>query len=205
MRLSHFRFSAADWASMAEQWETNISWNGSVDGRVKGDFKAAVVPVGQRRDDVDKARPPGPTYGAKTDFQRLLCRHRDHFKGMVFMSEGADATVAWRLLFAFQSPMRAFFSACTRVDRPIEGAVALQRMGLIARAEALAFQRVHEFRWHPGLFLTDRSLPVGDLDKVWCFEDITYVGNDRVGTNLAPVPHPLLRREALPSHATCLI
>ena len=101
------------------------------------------------------------------------------------MAETEADPVAWKFLFAFQSPIRAYFLP---VFPEAPTLPYLRGQDFMARVRALAHAGVWEFTWQCGQYVTDRRLPVADLAKVWVFQDCTFEDNRRLSGNLAPVP-----------------
>ena len=185
-RLSQFRFTDDDWVSMAEIWNSQVASLRNPNPMVNELYKSEPEPVGERLRQLRAAKPRKLKQEKKSDFVRLIAGSRFFFQGMVFMVEEPDQTVAFRLLFAFQKPLRAYFLPLFTAQSELPFLPA--DMDLMARAKALRNIFRFEFQWLPCTYITDKGWSVDNFKNIWVFQDLQWQGQRRCGTSLMPMP-----------------
>ena len=109
------------------------------------------------------------------------------FDGKVFMAESVGSE-AYRMVFATQQPLRVYFQPLVVVDRVLPD--ELSDMSFRERQIALLDVGKCCFEWSPGAFRVDRFLPFENLDQIWVFEHVKWIGEIRIIS--AHDPKPLL-------------
>ena len=146
---------------------------------------ALALPSDSEMTRVNNAMEPKPPLSAKSNFVRLLATHRHFFAGMVFIKGVADQDVGFRLLFATQSPLRAFFLPVFPVD--CEFPLLPHGMHLLERQRRMAHISLFEFEWIPSTYITDKGIgEMDDFGKVWVFEDMHFKKEKQLGGSVLP-------------------
>ena len=188
-RLSEFRYVDDDLSRMVELWN-ELPVEANVEQMIFQSYKSLPAPVGESKRQLKAAKPPAAATEAKSDFVRLIAGHRQFFDGMAFMVEEKEQCCCFRLLFATQSPLRAFFIIL--FTKSIEHPLLPTDMGLLDRVHALRDMDNFEFEWVPGTYITEKGWNVHDMNKIWVFQDLVWKGERGCSTNLKPIPLSVL-------------
>ena len=187
-RLSEVRFNDADWDRLVEIWNGEVAHVlDAILSHMAGLCTALQLPSGAEIERVNKAKPKKPPAEDKSDFVRLMATHRSFFAGKVIMTEEVGDAVGFKLIFAIQNPLRAFFLHVFPVDREypfiepgLNAAQLQQRLRHISH---------YEFEWLPATFITDRGIgDIGNFNNLWVFEDVVFKGATRLGGSVLPKP-----------------
>ena len=161
-RLSQLRFQDADWARLVQIWNEEMRMAQGYQQQIVKSCAALELPTYSEVANVNNAKERKPPTEDISNFVRLLASHRHFFAGMVFVKEDADQYIGFRLLFATQNPLRAFFLPVFPVD--CEFPLLPHGMPLLERQRYLAHISLFEFEWNPSTYITDKG--IGEMDEL---------------------------------------